>query len=38
MNSDDLIDQILSKGVEYDKSQVTVDSVLEDLIGTDSNI
>ena len=38
MNSDDLIDQILSKGVDYDKSQVTVDSVLEDLIGTDSDI
>ena len=37
MNSDDLIDQ-LSKGLDYDKSQITVDSILEDLINTDTNI
>ena len=37
MNSDDLIDQI-TKGIEYDKSQITVDSILEDLINTDTNI
>ena len=38
MNSDELIDQIISKGIDYDKNQITVDSVLEDLINTDSNI
>ena len=38
MNSDDLIEQILSKGVDYDKSQITVESVLKDLINTNSNV
>ncbi len=38
MNSDELIEQILSKGVDYDKSQITVESVLKDLINTNSNI
>ena len=38
MNSDDLIDQIISKGLEYDKNEITVDSVLKDLINTDINI
>ena len=38
MNSDDLIDQIISKGIDYDKNEITVESVLEDLINPGSNI
>ena len=38
MNSDELIDQIISKGIDYDKNEITVESVLEDLINPESNI
>ena len=31
MNSNDLFDELLSNKVEYDKNEVTVESVLEDL-------
>ena len=38
MNSDELIDQIISKGIDYDKNEITVESVLDDLINPEPNI
>ena len=38
MNSDDIIEKLISKGIEYDKSEITVESILEDLINPESDI
>ena len=38
MNSDEIIDELLSTKVEYDKNKVTVESVLEDLDNLDVDL
>ena len=38
MSSDDIIDKLISKGIEYDKNEITVESILEDLINPESDI
>ena len=38
MNSDDIIEKLISKGIDYDKSEITVESILEDLINPESDI